>query len=120
MIKIFGPKNWRRLMVSNPDGSGFTEVEGEPVTTHAASIDEVIRAYEEKYAVSIVPYDGSSEAVPFKQGDEPKYFFYEKSSSNRRLVDIHVFRDGREICPKQDLSFELFDGDIIEIGELVC
>lgn len=120
MIKVFGPANPKRIAVAMPDGSGFTSKEGTPVETGAEILGEAIKAYEEKHAVTIAPYDGSLDAIPFEEGEEPKYFFYSKSALDRRLVDIHVFRNGQEICPKQNLSFVLMDGDIIQVGELVC
>jgi len=32
---------------------------------------------------------------------------------NTQTVDIHIIRDSVEICPKQDLNYNLLDGDII-------
>lgn len=32
------------------------------------------------------------------------------------LLDIHILRDGVEICPKQNLSFELQQEDIIKLN----
>lgn len=120
MINIFGPENREKYISVSPDGNEFTPVEGTPLFANVATFGDAIRAYEKENTVSIEPYDGSFEAIPFKEDEEPKYFFYRKSPSDLQLVDIHVFRNGQEICPKQDLTFELLDGDTIQIGELVC
>lgn len=120
MIQIFGPENHQRYLADTPDGTGFVRAEGTPVLANATTLSEAIQAYENEYAVSIVPYDGSLQAIPFTEGEERKYFFYIRSATERQLVDIHVVRDAQEICPKQNLSFELLDGDTIRIGELIC
>ncbi len=54
--------------------------------------------------------------------DPPKYFKYFSKGEAEKfvLVDIHVERDGIEICPKQDLGFPLLAADIVEAGVLVC
>jgi hypothetical protein len=35
-----------------------------------------------------------------------------------QVIDLHVFRGGEEICPKQDLSFALLPDDVIGIALL--
>lgn len=120
MIKIFGPENRQQYISVSPDGNVFTPTEGTPLLANATTLNEAIRAYENEHAISIEPYDGSFEAIPFNEGENPKYFFYRKSPSDQQLVDIHVLRNGQEICPKQNLSFNLLDGDTVQIGELVC
>lgn len=54
--------------------------------------------------------------------DPPKYFkyFQQADCGDYVLVDIHIERDGVEICPKQDLSFPLHASDIVEAGVLIC
>ena len=120
MIQVFGPENRQRYLSAKSDGSGFIPTEGRPLLADAATLNEAIRAYENEHSVSIEPYDGSLEAIPFSESEEPKYFFYRRSASEWPVVDIHIFRSGQEICPKQNLSFELFDGATVVIGELVC
>lgn len=34
--------------------------------------------------------------------------------------DIHVLREGAELCPKQDLAFPLRDGDVVVFEWLLC
>ncbi|MEQ8782522.1 MAG: hypothetical protein RIE06_22885 [Roseibium album] len=120
MIKIFGPENPERIPVPRPDGTGFMAGEGAPVQADAKTLQDALGAYEQAYSVTIKPYDGSIPEVPLEAREEPKYFFYTRKNNERRLVDIHVFRNSSEICPKQDLLFVLEDSDIIRIGELVC
>jgi len=54
--------------------------------------------------------------------DPPKHFKYFSKGEveNFVLVDIHIERDGIEICPKQDLRFPLLASDIVEAGVLIC
>lgn len=35
-------------------------------------------------------------------------------------TDIHILRDGTELCPKQDLAFSLQDGDVVVFEVLFC
>ncbi|MBX9722121.1 MAG: hypothetical protein K2X81_12045, partial [Candidatus Obscuribacterales bacterium] len=74
--------------------------------------------YENHFHVSLSPAPSDHPAI---QGGDPKYFIHtDHKSGDSQLVDIHIFRGGKEICVKQDLNFELHTNDIIEIGELVC
>ncbi len=54
--------------------------------------------------------------------DPPKYFrYFSKGDAEKYvLVDVHIQRDGLEICPKQDLGFQLRETDVVEAGLLVC
>lgn len=53
--------------------------------------------------------------------DENKYFRHTPSDGESRILDIHILRDGQEICPKQNLDYPLLDGDIIEVGAIrIC
>lgn len=36
------------------------------------------------------------------------------------LVDIHVKRDGTEICPKQDVTFQILESDVVYIYIPTC
>lgn len=75
----------------------------------ASTLGEFLAGIEAASGIRIVPHD------------PPKYFrYYPKDSADFYLVDIHVDRGGLEICPKQDLSFLLEDGDAVEAGLLAC
>ena len=54
--------------------------------------------------------------------DPPKYFRYYSTSTPDQylLVDVHIEREGVELCPKQDLAFQLEPGDIVSAGVLAC
>ena len=83
-------------------------------------LDEVLSAYCKKYGSTIEPYDGSHPDFPFANNEPDKYFWFNGVTMpgkdfERRPVDIHVIRDGKFICPKQDLTFSLLPSDIVEI-----
>ena len=75
------------------------------------TLGEAITAASQLLSVQIVPHD------------PPKWFRVSglpDFDGHPMLVDIHVLRGGEEICPKQDLSFPLFDTDIVKIGLIAC
>ncbi len=48
-----------------------------------------------------------------------KYFkFIDLINDNWQPVDIHIIRNNEQICPKQNLSFNLLENDVLEFGEL--
>lgn len=92
-------------------------------TTYLAFADtlgDALAKLESARTVKITPYDGSWERPKFETGEQPKYFIYETSNGDQTLAGIHILRLGEEICPKQDLTFALRDGDIVVQGMLVC
>lgn len=113
MPLICGPKNSRYTFTGSPCPHLDLAYE-----ISAKTLSEAIFAYESRFDVRILPYFGMNECT---QNDEPKYFeFIEIASGRMQLVDIHVHRQGIEICPKQDLTFRLLQDDLVEIGELIC
>ncbi|WP_339092992.1 hypothetical protein [Variovorax paradoxus] len=74
------------------------------------NIAEMLEQVEMETGAYVVPHD------------PPKYFRYHLSRSdpNFVLVDIHVTRDGKEICVKQDISFPLLPSDKVMFGHLAC
>ncbi|WP_426169033.1 MoaD/ThiS family protein [Pseudoduganella sp. R-34] len=64
----------------------------------------------------------SSTGFCFALHDPPKYFRYFGNDFKPEfiLVDIHVMRNGIEICPKQALDFPLEPNDVVEAGVLIC
>ncbi|MCF7223632.1 hypothetical protein [Marilutibacter chinensis] len=78
----------------------------------AATLGELLAHLEDAHGIRVVPHD------------PPKYFrYYPRDSDSAvefHMVDIHIYRDGMEICPKQDLAFPLEDEDAIEAGPLMC
>ncbi len=91
-----------------------------PYLAFANALGDALSKLESARAVKITPYDGSWEGAKFQPGEQAKYFVYEKPDGSRTLTDIHIRRLGEEICPRQDLTFALRDGDIIVPGGLIC
>ena len=91
-----------------------------PYIVFAKMLGDALTKLELARSVKITPYDGSWDGVAFVPGEQPKYFIYESADGTRRLADIHINRMGDEICPKQDLTFALRDGDIIIPCALIC
>lgn len=121
MPTIFGPENPQFAQDRNANDTGWERIPGVPVCTNSETLRDAITAYESEFSLTVTRYDGSLAEVPFFEGQPPKYFWVlRKDGSGKRLVDIHVFREGREICPKQNLDFVLESGDILVLGELVC
>ncbi len=75
-----------------------------------STLGELLIDLENKTGIYVIPDDAL------------KYFkyFQNRQSSEFMLVDIHVRRNGEEICPKQDLMFPLFLDDTVEAGMLIC
>lgn len=117
MPTVFGPLNQKffSLVDDTWDES--------PFVCDSKTFGEALSAYATHYELSITPYDGSDPLIPFAANEEPKYFYCKAKSGTQTfpsLTDIHVLRYGEEICPKQNLQFELLPDDIIEFGILVC
>ncbi|WP_153065957.1 hypothetical protein [Xanthomonas campestris] len=84
----------------------------------ACSLGDTISEYEVHFNVKIAPMLEPFDGNPDNYG---KYFkFLELDTGHWQAVDIHIIRDGQEICPKQDLSFSLEPQDVVELGELIC
>jgi hypothetical protein len=118
MIAIHGPSNRTKR---TPSGIGeIFLLTHDPLMVDAETLGSALAAYSREYRVEIRPYDGSDPQIPFRPGELPKYFFYEKSDGGGWLVDIHIVRGTETICPKQDLGVRLQSGDRVHIGELAC
>lgn len=111
MIQIFGPCNPRVTfgpkLIRQPENPFYAAVE---------NLGDALRAYEIKFKVVIEP------CLTLLPGQSEYKYFNVKSQLPKQsgLVDIHVFRDNEEICPRQDLGFPLKDGDVLEMGSLAC
>jgi hypothetical protein len=85
------------------------------------TLGEALKLFEDRHRVRVTPYDGSWDSMPLERAGGRKYFIFNDGGRfGDTLVDIHVERGGEEICPKQDLDFPLLDGDLINVGVLVC
>jgi hypothetical protein len=80
------------------------------LTLPCTNIAEMLEQIEARTGAYVVPHD------------PPKYFRYHLSRDDPTfvLVDIHVTRDGEEICIKQDMSFPLLPSDKVIFGHLAC
>jgi hypothetical protein len=90
-------------------GSLVSTKPGLPIV--ARTLGEAITVAAEYFKVRIVPHD------------PPKWFRVygtRQDVTEYTLVDIHIKRDGQEICPKQDLEYLLMESDIVSIGALAC
>lgn len=61
--------------------------------------------------------------VRFEAHEPPKYFrIYGIPGWGDKfiLVDVHIIRNGTEICPKQDLEFPVLESDIVCVALLGC
>ncbi|RSZ55562.1 hypothetical protein HF313_08970 [Massilia atriviolacea] len=76
-----------------------------------ATLGELLRQLEAGYDIRVVP-----------DTDAPRYFRYHNpaASATFYLVDVHIERDGRQICPKQELGFALLPSDRVTAGMLIC
>ena len=90
-----------------------------------STLGEVLAAYSAKYGSTLELYDGSHPDHPFANDEPAKYFWYTGKSAVtarggidqvRYPLDVHILRGDEVICPKQDLSIEIWPDDVIEIG----
>ncbi len=90
-------------------GSLFRSRPGLPI--EASTLGEAVSLAAKLFGVRIVPHD------------PPKWFrIYgmPESVAEYILVDIHIHRDGQDICALQDLSIPLLKSDAVSIGMLAC
>ena len=112
MALVCGPKNSRFTYTGSlcPHTDLAIEVS-------ANRLSEAISAYERTFNAEVIP---APMGIPELVGHEGKYFLHTDLDSGRKnLVDIHVFRGGRDLCVKQNLEFPILPGDLIEMGELI-
>jgi len=119
MIEISGPDNHNSLILDNY--GNYVVDSTNSFFVECSTLRQALEAYCNKYHSSYRLYDGEFENYPGTES-EKKYFYYK--SHNPKLgeiiVDIHVERKGNNICLKQNLDFELLDGDIVRLGSLEC
>lgn len=113
MQLIFGPSNSRYTYTGSPVPHNDLAYE-----IAVNTLGEALAAYELRFNATIVPFAGNPDDPHLA---ELKYFTFQgRGQAASSLVDIHIHRDGKEICPKQDLNFRLLAGDLVEIGQLIC
>jgi hypothetical protein len=110
---ISGPKNSRMTFTGTP--CPHIDLAFHTDELHLAA---AIREYEKAFNVMIVPHVDNPDAK-VKYGE--KYFQHiDNEGVYSVLIDLHVIRDGKEICPKQNLDFALLPTDLVELGALAC
>lgn len=112
MIYLCGPKNARYTYTGSP-------VPHLDLAYHceAHTLAEALSIYESVFNARVTPMQEPLLGLSANIG---KYFDYlDLDSGVKTAVDIYVVRQGRDICPKQNLSFELQFADIVDIGPLI-
>ena len=126
-ITIYGPRNDQFTSVGM-DEKRFTLVD-HPFNIEVETLAQALFAYADWYRSKVgnegmksrfVPAPHPPHAESWSVGDELRYFIFEEGNGDRSFVDVHVVRNGSEICAKQDSDMPLVDGDVVNIGILVC
>ena len=121
MVKIFGPTIPRYRFVFDESIGKLLSVEMESFEIQPTNLGNALEQYATRFSLIIQPYDGLNDQVPLPENEESKYFYYQdKKTAHGKIVDIHIQRNGTEICPKQNLKFQLEAGDVIIIGLMAC
>jgi hypothetical protein len=125
MITVYGRNQDRYRPSRTPPTAGERAITFEPVPGAVAwRIEQPGVAIQGNKLGEVLANFGAISNVRVIPHDPPKYFRYSEPSDSAEdkywLVDIHVSRDGKEICPKQDLTFPLQPGDVVEILQLIC
>jgi hypothetical protein len=74
---------------------------------------DAVRVAADHLNVEIAPFHGDRYFAAWRR-TRPK------PSELHPVLDIHVVRDGLELCPKHDLDFQLLNGDIVYFAGLIC
>ena len=119
LVTIYGPLTIGPTKLN--DGAISCRV-AKPIESDARTLGEALRFFEQVADAIVRPYDVTFPDLAFADGEAPKYFLVAKRvrPEDERLVDIHIDRSGKVICPKQNLAFPLEDGDVLRFGELAC
>ena len=98
-------------------GSILRTTEGRRI--EASTLEKALRVAEQIFQVRIVPHDPPKYFRVHRVPEEPIHLVPEQTQIYQ-LVDIHLVRNGEDICLKQDLAFPLLDSDVVVMGTLVC
>ena len=84
------------------------------------TLGDILSAYRAKYGSTFTPYDGSDPNYAFANDEPKKYFWFTGErwhhlQDKTRVIDIHIIRHKKMICPKQDLSFKILADDLVQI-----
>jgi hypothetical protein len=124
MIIVYGRNRNRYRYSRKPPAIGEQAIPYEPFPPVAWLIEQPGAWIQGNNLGEVLTNFGVLFDVRIVPDDSPKYFLYFELGDGKddvaRLVDIHVNRRGDEICPKQDLTFPLKAGDIVEILQCIC
>lgn len=76
-----------------------------------ATIADVARIYEEHLHITLRPIPGRGECFWLSFADDP-----DRAIS----MEIHIERDGKDQCVKNDLRFELHHSDVVKLMFKIC
>lgn len=130
-VTIYGPHNTQGMSteIELSNGEPRFSIVDHPFIVDVETLEQAFFAYGDWYRIEVdgekrrslfAPAPGRPSHDSWQEGEEPRYFVFELSAEFSTYVDAHVIRGEEEICPKQDVSFRLMDGDIVSIGMLVC
>ena len=91
--------------------SGSILLNNEGRRIEASTLEEALRVAEQIIQARIVPHDPPKFFRIYRLPEQPESY---------QLVDIHLVRNGEDICLKQGLAFPLLDSDVVVMGTLVC
>lgn len=90
-------------------GNACAQKGQQPFEVSATTLLDALKAYERQFNIAISKHVDAPGA-DIKLGE--KYFlFTDNLTGAQGLIDIHVIRNGEEICPKQNTDFALLGMD---------
>ena len=115
MIRLFGPKVPRYHF----DEELKKMVEDDGFLSNAVTLHEILIEYGRSYKYLITPYVSQCPNIGEISDKNPKYFWLEDKERSM-VVDIHIERNDKDICAKQNVQLDLFPGDKVILGPLAC
>lgn len=109
MLNVYLPLAPTIKLEVSENGEVLTEPVG-GVSIEAATLGELLDVIMNNYDCRII-----------KNPDLDKYFiYYAQKAPDGVTIDIHIKRNGEEICPRQNLDFVLEENDEIRFGVPAC
>lgn len=109
MLHVYLPLAPTHSLHTEENGNIITE-QLPGVSINADNLGELIDFIQTNYECKIV-----------KNPNLDKYFiYYSERAPKGVVVDIHIKRNGKTICPKQNLNFVLQENDEVRFGVPAC
>jgi hypothetical protein len=83
----------------------------EGIQTECSSVAEVVQIYRERLNLTLTPMTGAGECFWATIGDE---------QSARVSMDIHLERNGKDVCVKNDLTYKVLPDDRVRLTFRIC